>query len=164
MPYAYFMTMILLYVVTFFIVSVSMARSYRRSFIETAGGVPNLYALKIFCSWDFSITNRKAAQLKHMSIYNELQEVLNDIHYQAPEPSRLQAFWTFCIQLTAHILVVCMLGGIGLGLWTLLQIIDDAMPAADVVNAHSSIAALYVAILVNGTMLVMQAVFAWIET
>lgn len=163
MPYAYFMTMIVLYIVTFIIVSISMARSYRRSFIETAGGTQNLYALKIFCSWDFSITNRKAAQLKHMNIYNELQEVLNDIHHEAPKPSRLQAFWTLCIQLTAHVLVVCMLAGIGLGLWTLLKIIDEAMPA-DEVSALSSVAALYVAVLVNGVMLVMQVVFSWIAT
>lgn len=100
-----------------------MARSYRHSFIETAGGVPNLYALKIFCSWDFSITNHKAAQLKHMNIYNELQEVLNDIHHQPLAPTRVQAFWTICTQLTAHILVLCMLAGIGFGLWTLLQVI-----------------------------------------
>lgn len=133
-----------------------MARSYRKSFIETAGVEPNLYAHKIFCSWDFSISNSNAAQLKHNSIYNELQEIINDLHHASEKPTRLQAFWTFTTQCTAHVLVFCMLGGLGLGLWALLQIIGD-LPVDS-----SSFAALYVTFIVNITLLVLQTVFAWI--
>jgi hypothetical protein len=51
----------------------SMARSYRRTFIETAGDVKYIFSHKVFCGWDFSITTREAVDLKSSSIYNELQ-------------------------------------------------------------------------------------------
>lgn len=50
-----------------------MAKSYRRSFIETQGGLKNVYAHKIFCGWDYSIATQEAADLKSSSIYNELK-------------------------------------------------------------------------------------------
>lgn len=51
----------------------SMARSYRRSFIETSGGLKNVYAHKVFCGWDYSIATKEGAQLKSNAIYNELK-------------------------------------------------------------------------------------------
>jgi hypothetical protein len=50
-----------------------MARSYRHTFIETAGDLKNVFSHKIFCGWDFSIVTREASALKSKSIYNELQ-------------------------------------------------------------------------------------------
>lgn len=50
-----------------------MARSYRRTFIETAGGLKNVVTHKVFCGWDFSIATGEAAALKSKSIYNELK-------------------------------------------------------------------------------------------
>jgi hypothetical protein len=50
-----------------------MARSYRRTFIETAGDVKDIFCHKVFCGWDFGIANHDAADLKSHSIYNELQ-------------------------------------------------------------------------------------------
>lgn len=100
-----------------------MARSYRSSFIETYGGVPNMYAQKIFCSWDFGIANEKAATLKHNSIYIDLKEVLNDLQNSAGDKTMVQEFWTLCTQITAHVLVFSMLTGLGVGMWSLLQVI-----------------------------------------
>jgi hypothetical protein len=51
----------------------SMARSYRRTFIETAGDLKNTFAHKVFCSWDFSTATSEAAALRSKSIYNELK-------------------------------------------------------------------------------------------
>lgn len=50
-----------------------MARSYRKSFIETSGGLKNVYAHKVFCGWDFSIATEKAAELKSEAIARELK-------------------------------------------------------------------------------------------
>lgn len=100
----------------------SMARSYRTSFIETYGGVPNMYAQKIFCSWDFGISNEKAAELKHNSIYIDLKEVLSDLQKAPADKTMVQEFWTFCTQITAHVLVFSMLAGLGVGMWSLLQV------------------------------------------
>jgi len=50
-----------------------MARSYRRTFIETAGDLKNMFAHKVFCGWDFSFATNEAAKLKSKSVYNELK-------------------------------------------------------------------------------------------
>lgn len=51
----------------------SAAKSYRRSFIETEGGLKNVFANKIFCGWDYNIATKGAADLKIKAIYNELK-------------------------------------------------------------------------------------------
>lgn len=58
-------------ITSFFITSA--ARSYRRSFIETEGGLKNVFANKIFCGWDYNIATKDAANLKTKAIYNELK-------------------------------------------------------------------------------------------
>lgn len=155
LPHAYFMTMLCLYVGTFILISSNMARSYRKSYIETSGGVRNMYAHKIFCSWDFGISNLRAAQLKHTSIHNELKEVLHDITSCKESISRLRHFWIICAQITAHLLIFGMLAGLGVGIWILLQNFGEA-------NESSPWTTLYLSILVNITIMFFQNVFAWI--
>ncbi|XP_011299898.1 transmembrane channel-like protein 5 isoform X1 [Fopius arisanus] len=75
-PSAYILTMIFCYIFTFIFLSVKVAKSYRKCFIETSGGIHNLYATKIFCGWDYSIASAKAANRCHQSIYRELKELL----------------------------------------------------------------------------------------
>lgn len=91
-PYAYFFTMLVLYLSYFvvlsfryekifliffhcnnFVTHFSMARSYRRNYIETEGGLKNAFALKVFCGWDYSIATKEAALLKSSSIFLELK-------------------------------------------------------------------------------------------
>ena len=81
-----------------------------------------MYAHKIFCSWDFGISNEKSAELKHNSIYNDLKEVLNELDQPPATTSLIQRFWLFCTQLTAHVFVFSMLAGLGIGMWTLLKV------------------------------------------
>lgn len=54
------------------------AESYRKSFIAQSGG-ESLKAHKLFCSWDFGISNQRAANLKRHSIYLELRTILNEL-------------------------------------------------------------------------------------
>lgn len=50
-----------------------MASSYRRNFIETEGGLKNVFAHKVFCGWDYGIATKKAADLKSSSLYLEMK-------------------------------------------------------------------------------------------
>uniref|UniRef100_A0A1B6C112 TMC domain-containing protein n=1 Tax=Clastoptera arizonana TaxID=38151 RepID=A0A1B6C112_9HEMI len=77
-PKAYFFTSLFAYLFTFIIISVRMARSYRKSFIETSGGLKHVYAHKVFCGWDFSIATEKAAKLKSEAIARELKDNLEE--------------------------------------------------------------------------------------
>lgn len=49
------------------------AYSYRRNFIETAGGLSHVFANKVFCGWDFGIVSQHTAALTANSIYNEFK-------------------------------------------------------------------------------------------
>jgi len=49
-----------------------MANSYRENYIYS-GDDFSFYIAKAFCSWDYGITDKSAALLKHKSVYNELK-------------------------------------------------------------------------------------------
>lgn len=57
----------------------STAESYRTSFIATSGGEA-LRAHKLFCSWDFGLSNQKAADMKHQNIFLELKSIINQLY------------------------------------------------------------------------------------
>lgn len=131
--------------------AISVARSYRSSFIETAvGAMPNLYAQKLFSAWDFSITSQKAAHLKHHHIYNELREVLADIQQPQPAIGRWQLAGRWTLQALAHGCVAAVLAAVGYGLWQLLQLIDAER------SQRSRLSSMYVAVAACGTLAVLQ--------
>ena len=49
-----------------------MAESYRRNYIYSGDNF-SFFVAKVFCSWDFGITDKPAAMLKQKSIFNDLQ-------------------------------------------------------------------------------------------
>ena len=49
-----------------------MANSYRENYIYS-GDEFSLFASKVFCSWDYGVTDKSAGLLKHKSVYNELK-------------------------------------------------------------------------------------------
>lgn len=156
LPHAYFLTTVVMYLATFVVVSVSMARSYRISFIEASGSVHNILTHKIFCSWDFGIANEKAAQLKHASIFTELREHLTRLNRTATPSGRWQKLRRTTLRITTHSIVSLMIASIGFGIWMLLQAFGDT----DHFNTWS---ALYVSIATNITMLVFQCLFRFIS-
>lgn len=98
-----------------------MAQSYRTSFIETSGG-ESLNAHKLFCSWDYGISNKKAAQMKQRSIFNGLQMILDELYDTEEEPSFWNNFWTSVTQMAAHMFVFGILAGLGYAIWKFLQV------------------------------------------
>ena len=54
----------------------SISKSYKKNYIEGSGAFDFYYVSRVFCGWDYGITNKKAAKLKSMSIYHELQVIL----------------------------------------------------------------------------------------
>ncbi|KAJ9580188.1 hypothetical protein L9F63_004131, partial [Diploptera punctata] len=121
MPLAYFFTMLACYLFIFVTLSVSMARSYRKTFIETTGDLKNIFALKVFCGWDFSIATDEAAALKSKSIYNDLAELLEDLKKDTDELSLRQKLAVFLLRLFLNVFVLVILIGIGVLIWVLLR-------------------------------------------
>uniref|UniRef100_A0A034VS87 Transmembrane channel-like protein 5 n=1 Tax=Bactrocera dorsalis TaxID=27457 RepID=A0A034VS87_BACDO len=156
LPHAYFMTMLVLYLLIFIVISTKMARVYRISFIQAAGGGRAILVAKTFCAWDFGISNRKAAELKHIAIFAEFKAVLNERAVPKRKPTVWWRIWIFCSRAIAHVLVATIIGGAGVGVWILLKELDST----DDVSGWRTLST---AGILNLTMLLMQSVLSWIS-
>ncbi|KAK3928453.1 Transmembrane channel-like protein 5 [Frankliniella fusca] len=120
LPNAYFFTMCVCYVIILIAVSMSMASSYRKTFIETRGAHVGSLSLKLFCGWDFSIATEEAALLHKKRFQNEIKEALNEIEFQKRVSSCLSRFTNVTVQIALNILFFFLMGGIALLMWDLL--------------------------------------------
>lgn len=90
----------------------STAESYRKSFIATSGGEV-LRAHKLFCSWDFGISNQRAADMKHYSIFFELKSIVNEIYENECFLTMRQKMCGYIIRAVIWIFVIVVLFSIG---------------------------------------------------
>ncbi|XP_011167449.1 transmembrane channel-like protein 5 isoform X1 [Solenopsis invicta] len=126
-PFAYFLTLLCCYVITFVVLSLKVISSYK-SYVETRGKVHNLYSNKIFCGWDFSISSPKTAALQSASIYKELEELL------AETRQHLRLHWfakcmSIIMRLAVTSIVIFIICGIGALVWILLSHYEVEVPA-----------------------------------
>lgn len=158
MPHAYLVTTSVLYILVFTIVSLNVARSYRRSFIESSGAVHKLFSHKILCAWDFNLRYIRGAKMKRDAIVQDFRELLADVNAKAEAPeTNWRRFWNLMAQLTAHVLVLFLLSGVTIGVWMLLQSrntgkIDDTLMSV-----------FYVPVMVNVIVTLFQNIFGWIS-
>ncbi|XP_041978331.1 transmembrane channel-like protein 7 [Aricia agestis] len=124
MPFAYFFTMLCLYMVTFAVLCYKTAAMYRQHFIESSSGGA-VFAARVFCGWDFGIVAPHAAALAAHALYNEFKELLAE---QTASRGRL----TWCVR-AARTLVNVVASGVALavsavlayGVWRLLAAAGD---------------------------------------
>lgn len=101
--------------------SFRVARSYRKCYIETSGGLHNLYATKIFCSWDYNIASYKGAKLCSASIYRELKELLAEAKFSRHSTCKTK-FVRLLIKMTITAMVIAAMIGTGILTWFLLEL------------------------------------------
>lgn len=159
MPFAYFFTMFFMYTISFFIISRSMARSYRRSFIETQGGLKNIYAHKIFCGWDYSIATEDAGDLKSGSIFHELKELLGESLQKPVKATLMQRFRTRTVQVISNCFITILLAGTGCAMWFLLE--QHQLNSTEIDKLSSNVAVV-MAIMMNILMLLFPLLFSFI--
>ncbi|KAM6244678.1 transmembrane channel-like protein 5 isoform 2-T5 [Spheniscus humboldti] len=78
MQLAYIFTIGIYFVICFLILLFSMAKSFRRNFIN-----PQTYsgnASKLLCTWDFNVTNEKAVMLKQKNLSTQIKEDLSEVN------------------------------------------------------------------------------------
>ncbi|XP_058964303.2 transmembrane channel-like protein 7 isoform X1 [Pocillopora verrucosa] len=87
----------------------SMANSYRENYIYS-GDEFSFYASKVFCSWDYGITDRSASLLKHKSAFNELQEAIAEQSYSVTRTldEKCELFW---FRVFTNFIVLALMGG-----------------------------------------------------
>ncbi|KFV61560.1 Transmembrane channel-like 5, partial [Dryobates pubescens] len=78
MQLAYIFTVGIYFVICFFILLLSMAKSFVRNLTN-----PQTYqgnASKLLCAWDFNITNERAVKLKQKNLSTQIKEDLMDVN------------------------------------------------------------------------------------
>lgn len=79
MSIVYLLTVGGCFLFSFLLLVKNSAKGMKQTVEATTGGNVSVYCNKVFGAWDFAITDKKAAELKHK---NMLQEFMNDIEYQ----------------------------------------------------------------------------------
>uniref|UniRef100_A0A336LSF5 CSON002460 protein n=1 Tax=Culicoides sonorensis TaxID=179676 RepID=A0A336LSF5_CULSO len=158
MPHAYLVTTSVLYCLIFIFVSLNVARSYRRSFIESSGAVHKLFSHKILCAWDFNLCFIRGAKMKRDAIVQDFKELLADLNTKAEiSETNWRRFWNLMSQMTAHVLVFFLLSGVSIGIWMLLQ----SRNTGKIDDTWASV--FYLPIVVNLIVTIFQNIFGWIS-
>lgn len=158
MPHAYLVTTSVLYILVFTIVSINVARSYRRSFIESSGAVHKLFSHKILCAWDYNLCFIRGAKMKRDAIVQDFRELLAEVNAKTEAPeTNWRRFWKLMAQLTAHMLVLLLLSGVTIGIWMLLQ----SRNSGKIDDTWMSV--FYLPIVVNVTVTLFHNIFGWIS-
>lgn len=114
MQLAYIFTIGLYLATCFLILLFSMAKSFRKHFINPASFSGN--AAKLLCSWDFSINNEKAVKLKKKYLSTQIKETLAEKLMEKLKLSLSQKLARFSIHVAAWIvssgLAVCCCAGV----------------------------------------------------
>ncbi|XP_054848655.1 transmembrane channel-like protein 5 isoform X2 [Eublepharis macularius] len=101
MQLAYIFTIGIYFILCFLSLLYSMAKSFRRNFIN-----PSMYsghAAKLLCIWDFSITNEKAVKLKQRNLSTQMKETLSEVNTEVLKLSVCQKIAQLSIHLAAWV-------------------------------------------------------------
>uniref|UniRef100_A0A5F8H183 Transmembrane channel-like protein n=1 Tax=Monodelphis domestica TaxID=13616 RepID=A0A5F8H183_MONDO len=74
MPLAYLFTVGVSFFTTCIALVYSMSRSFGKSY--QVGSTLGVHAITVFCSWDYRVTQKRAARLQHDNIRTQLKELL----------------------------------------------------------------------------------------
>lgn len=95
------------------ILALSISKSYKKNYIEGSGAFDFYYVSRVFCGWDYGITAKNSATLKHKGIYNELKEYLSGSRREDEERTFGQKCKWFSIWVLSNLLILGMIAGSG---------------------------------------------------
>ncbi|XP_067407143.1 transmembrane channel-like protein 5 isoform X2 [Emydura macquarii macquarii] len=101
MQLAYIFTIGIYFIICFFSLVYSMAKSFRKNFIN-----PQTYsgsAAKLLCIWDFTVTNDKAVKLKQRNLSTQIKESLYEVNLEVLNLSLKQRIARIAIHLVAWV-------------------------------------------------------------
>eukprot|EP00112_Aurelia_sp_Birch-Aquarium-sp1_P008689 Seg1963.3 transcript_id=Seg1963.3/GoldUCD/mRNA.D3Y31 product="Telomerase protein component 1" protein_id=Seg1963.3/GoldUCD/D3Y31 len=88
----------------------SMGLSYKENYIS-GSGFSNSFFTKVFCSWDYAVTQQSTASLQSKSIYNDLMESLSETRKRRERECR-ELCQLFVLRFVTNLLVLSMMAGV----------------------------------------------------
>ncbi|KAL5017791.1 hypothetical protein ScPMuIL_003513 [Solemya velum] len=113
MPHAYLFTTGGYYILSLVILLVSISKSYKKNYIEGSGAFDFYYVSRVFCGWDYGVTSKDAATLKHKGIFNEIKEYLSGVHTEKKVKTMGERCKFLSLRLMTNLFVFGTIGGSG---------------------------------------------------
>lgn len=158
MQLAYIFTIGLYMAVCFLILLFSMAKSFRKNFINPSTHMGN--TAKLLCSWDFSINNEKAVKLKKIHLSTQIKEMLSEKLLQKLKLSISQRLSRLAIHLVAWIATIGLAVGCCAGVYFLCVHVGLSVQESNLDALTKQAATLLVPVVVSLINLIMPLVFA----
>ncbi|XP_040212824.1 transmembrane channel-like protein 5 [Rana temporaria] len=158
MQLAYFFTIVLYLAICFLILLFSMAKSFRKNFINPTSYMGN--TAKVLCSWDFSINNEKAIRLKKIHLSTQIKEILSEKLLQKLKLSVSERLARLAIHLVAWIAAIWLAVGCCAGVYFLCVHAELSVQESNLDDLTKQAATLLVPVVVSIINLIMPLVFA----
>lgn len=127
MPGAYFFLIFVAFCVYLISILHRVIVLYKNNYIDTEHDVTSTFVKKVFSSWDFTITERKAANIKHRSIYNELTELLQELQCEDIDEHLCTRIVWFTVKLGFWALIIGFLALMG---WAMYFMLYEDIPSS----------------------------------
>ncbi|NWU01242.1 TMC5 protein, partial [Urocynchramus pylzowi] len=103
MQLAYIFTVGIYFVICFLILLFSMAKFFSRNFRHVNPQTFSVNASKLFCTWDFNITNEKAVKLQQKNLHTQIKEDLTEVNKEVLNFSVMERVVRIAIHLLAWV-------------------------------------------------------------
>uniref|UniRef100_A0A8C3QXK7 Transmembrane channel-like protein n=1 Tax=Cyanoderma ruficeps TaxID=181631 RepID=A0A8C3QXK7_9PASS len=107
LPLAYLFSVGVSFLVTCILLVYSVSRSFRESVGSSAGDL----AIKVFCTWDFKVIQRRSVKLQCENICTQLKELLVERRSRSRPQSRCQCLGHCVVMLLAWLLALGSVSG-----------------------------------------------------
>ncbi|CAL4111664.1 unnamed protein product, partial [Meganyctiphanes norvegica] len=97
---------------------------YKTNYIDTTHEMSGNFVKLVLFAWDFNITNQKAANIRHNSIYNQLSELLCEQQLVEEEISLVHWLMSFVWKATCWVILLTLLGLIG---WFMHWLVTESL-------------------------------------
>ncbi|XP_068100848.1 transmembrane channel-like protein 5 isoform X2 [Hyperolius riggenbachi] len=158
MQLAYIFTIGLYLSICFLILLFSMAKSFRKNFINPASFAGN--ATKLLCSWDFSINNEKVVKLKKKHLSTQIKEILSEKLMEKLQLSFGQRLAQLSIHLAAWVASTGLAVGCCAGVYFLCIYVAESTQDSNLNDLTKQAKTLLVPVVVSIINLIMPLVYA----
>ncbi|XP_078319410.1 transmembrane channel-like protein 7 isoform X1 [Crassostrea virginica] len=112
MKYAYLFTCGGYYILCLITLAISISHSYKMNYIEGSGTHTFYNVSRVFCGWDYNITDKAASRLKHKSFFNEMKEYLSGSKKKSHKKRIEERCKLLFLRLLTNLTVLGMIAGL----------------------------------------------------
>lgn len=154
---AYFFVILLSFFIYLVVILHRVIVLYKNNYIDTVHDMSSTFIKKVFSSWDFTISEKEAASLKHRSIYNELTELLHEYMNEEVRESFCTRLMAVCVKLVFWAIVCGFLAVLG---WAMYLMLSNKISEDVAENTNNSDISLIVyPLIVTMIMIIVPAMF-----